>query len=287
MTERYGYLEMAREAAKDAAARLEKMVAAAGHAMDTLLSESARLPRSLKRDAVRAGVIFVGLTGLAEGAARAQSIEPSAMGIGARERTAVIEQKLEALYKVERILAGQVSHLEQAMATDAVDEDFTMAEEWSEKETEGRYKLKKAQLEGLQTRIERLETRQQKLGAKWAEKREESLERKKGKGKEVTTVINIAERANNETDALLASWDITVRGNQLIIPNGDGTYQYVTAGPEFIDIGFLHSGPDLKVVFETTSHDYNTIDIQHDKKTGTMFEGMYISDEQGRRLNAE
>jgi len=265
-------MESAREAAELA---VEKIVATAGAARETLMAAAARAPKPRMSHALRLGALFVGLSGAAE--ANAQHCEKAELAFSLPGKAAIIENKLECLYKLDPILEHQVWQLEQAVAQGQEDTDWSWEEYWDEKERKSEYKMKAALSRGLDARIARLEQKQDEIGVKWADKRE-----RRGQ------TVDLVRRANNETEEVMQSWGVTMRGNQLIIPQLDGTYMYISAEHMVKDVAFFHRGNRMTVVFETTANDHVAVLIQQDRGSGKgIYQGQFLSDEKGNPLSTE
>lgn len=197
-----------------------------------------------------AGAALIGLA--AAGEARAQDYHnPHGNGVSfnAEARTQELSENLKdieaELAALRKTLKGYEAHPSQHQA------DIHRVE---------------ARIKVLEKQETRAEAAMDVAAEKWTERR--ATQPKK--------VIDIAERATDETNAIIVSFGIVVEGNTMHIPVGGGLYHDVTLGPDVADIGFpVRTTRELRIVLHKTDRSYYTIRVTRDPVTGM---GVYAGD---------
>lgn len=239
--------------------------------VDALKSRAAKQPaRSNGRKFFQMAALFVGLMGpsVAEGHPAEREV---GWGADAAENAGLQDERLDYLRGEARQLEQHIANLEATQGR-----PLSTFEKWKKgglEEIFDKTELEKAQaeLKRVQAEISSREQSLESAGEKWKERRTRQEK-----------VIDISDRANDATDALLASWDIRTDGNKIAIPFGNGYKEFV-AGSEFVDIGFIKKGDTLNIIFERTDHTYHTIKVVYDAKHSL---ASYAGEEETNELGA-
>lgn len=203
---------------------------------------------SVARRVLLGGMMFLGLAAAAEARAGERG---GGVSFNAEARTEELAHNLEEIEEELQMLRERLERMERSPRTPPQDR----------RQVEGRIKVLEAQEVHAEEQME-------KAAQKWTERRATQPKKQ----------IDVAERATDETNEIIASFGIVVNKNIIAIPVGSGLYHEVVLGPEVADIGFpTRTNSELRIVLHNTDRTYTTIRVIRDRVTG---QGVYSGEEQ-------
>lgn len=202
---------------------------------------------SLARRVVFGGGMLIGL--VAAGEARAHDRHGNGVSFNAEAHTEELAANLQDIEAELKDLRARFASMRQHVSTPPADLHAV----------QGRIKV-------LEKQEARAEAAMDKASEKWMEQRATHPKKQ----------IDVAERATDETNALLISWGLVVSGNSISIPVGAGLYHEVILGPGVVDIGFpVRTNHEILIVLHNANRTFTTIRVVRDAATGL---GIYSGD---------
>ncbi len=226
---------------------VEGVMVRASNAMSALRERARVLPGAGEaRRVLLGGAVLVGL--MAAGVARGQE-HGNGVSFNAEAHTEELAKNLEEIEQELRELRTLLQNLEQGSG-----------------HAQPRIRETKARIKVLEKQEARADAAMDKASEKWMEQRATQPKKQ----------IDVAERATDETNALLISWGLVVSRNSISIPVGSGLYHEVILGPGVMDIGFpVRTDREIRIVLHNTDRTFTTIRVLRDAATGL---GMYSGD---------